>query len=81
MAGREERIPSVCGLWRNTYEALSRFQGRVKELVTENWLPRGVLVFKSKEWKEFLGKLQNLEVWLAVSQPRWIEGAVTGFEG
>ncbi|KAK4458439.1 hypothetical protein QBC42DRAFT_314716 [Cladorrhinum samala] len=81
VAEREERIPSVCGLWRNTYEALASAP-RVRELVIENWSPRGVSVFASREWKEFLGKLERLEVRLAVSEPdKSRDGAIMGYEG
>ncbi|KAK4460191.1 hypothetical protein QBC42DRAFT_288809 [Cladorrhinum samala] len=57
---REARM-TMCRLWANTYMALTKNEG-TPGLVIENWSPRGVITFKSSQWKEYMGRVKSFDV-------------------
>ncbi|KAK0665201.1 hypothetical protein QBC41DRAFT_16244 [Cercophora samala] len=65
---RRESNFTMCRLWRNTFEEVSKNYGIApRKLVLENWHPRGVTTFQSQMWSAYLSKLECFEVNLMAS--------------
>lgn len=61
---REARMV-MCRLWVNTYMALTKNEG-TPGLVIENWSPRGVVTFKSPQWKEYMRRVKSFDIRIIV---------------
>ncbi|KAK3984568.1 hypothetical protein QBC44DRAFT_385650 [Cladorrhinum sp. PSN332] len=57
---REAKL-TMCRLWANTYKALAANKG-TPNLVIENWSPRGVSAFQTKEWKAYLRRVKSFDI-------------------